>query len=107
MRRIKVPSKGCAAAVLALGLAALRVGALVAAPPVFGALESITPPYSLNVAAAAALREIGAGGAEFGRRDCDCGCGAHGDLHLHSFQNFLASLILLAEVPTSDAGSHP
>lgn len=40
----------------AQGLAALRAGALVAAPETLDAFRPIIPPYSLNVAAAAALR---------------------------------------------------
>lgn len=38
------------------GLAALRAGALIAAPETLDAFRPIIPPYSLNVAAAAALR---------------------------------------------------
>ena len=38
------------------GLAALRVGAVMAVPETLAALQRVTPPYSLNVAAAVALR---------------------------------------------------
>lgn len=37
------------------GLAAIRIGALVAAPPVVDALRRVVPPYSINVVAAHAL----------------------------------------------------
>ena len=40
----------------AQGLAALRAGALVAVPETLDAFKPVIPPYSLNVAAAAALR---------------------------------------------------
>jgi histidinol-phosphate aminotransferase len=40
----------------AQGLAALRAGALVAVPETLDAFRPVIPPYSLNVAAAAALR---------------------------------------------------
>jgi histidinol-phosphate aminotransferase len=40
----------------AQGLAALRAGAMIAAPETLDAFRPIIPPYSLNVAAAAALR---------------------------------------------------
>jgi histidinol-phosphate aminotransferase len=38
------------------GLAGLRAGALIATPEALAPLQAITPPYSLNVAAAVALR---------------------------------------------------
>ena len=40
----------------AQGLAALRAGAIVAVPETLDAFKPVIPPYSLNVAAAAALR---------------------------------------------------
>lgn len=40
----------------AQGLAALRVGAVMAVPGTLAPFRSVTPPYSLNVAAAVALR---------------------------------------------------
>jgi histidinol-phosphate aminotransferase len=40
----------------AQGLAALRAGALIAVPETLEAFRPVVPPYSLNVAAAAALR---------------------------------------------------
>jgi histidinol-phosphate aminotransferase len=39
----------------AYGLAGLRIGALVAAPETLAPMRNIVPPYSVNVAAAAAL----------------------------------------------------
>ena len=38
------------------GLAALRAGAVIATPEALGPFKAVTPPYSLNVAAAVALR---------------------------------------------------
>jgi histidinol-phosphate aminotransferase len=38
------------------GLAALRAGALIATPEALAPFQAVTPPYSLNVAAAVALR---------------------------------------------------
>jgi histidinol-phosphate aminotransferase len=45
------------------GLAALRAGAVIATPEALAPFKAVTPPYSLNVAAAVALRAAIADGA--------------------------------------------
>jgi len=96
----------------AQGLAALRAGAIVAVPETLDAFKPVIPPYSLNVAAAAALRAALADRdyiawyvdqARHSRERFYAFCRTHGFHYWESSANFVLARVGDHATPLTDA----